>query len=200
MVTTMKIYFRFDGSNYEYSLDEFDKEDSFEYKEFDIPYFYSDDEAELLCEKMILELNNGVSFEDTLNNDINKKLELMDSMVSFGSFKVIDSNIKSINVLVSLVNRGCFNDERLIESLNLDVDDLKNKKLTWFDLYLGKKSDNKIKLAPVYLEKNELYFLEDNNGLISVVKKNSFSMCYSDDFDDSYIISTEIYCSLKDKE
>ena len=150
--------------------------------------------------KMILELNNGVSFEDTLNNDINKKLELMDSMVSFGSFKVIDSNIKSINVLVSLVNRGCFNDERLIESLNLDVDDLKNKKLTWFDLYLGKKSDNKIKLAPVYLEKNELYFLEDNNGLISVVKKNSFSMCYSDDFDDSYIISTEIYCSLKDKE
>ena len=51
MVTTMKIYFRFDGSNYEYSLDEFDKEDSFEYKEFDIPYFYSDDEAELLCEK-----------------------------------------------------------------------------------------------------------------------------------------------------
>ena len=34
----MKIYFRFDGRNYEYSLEEFDIEESFEYSEFDIPY------------------------------------------------------------------------------------------------------------------------------------------------------------------
>ena len=196
----MKIYFRFDGTNYEYSLEEFDIEESFEYSEFDIPYFYSDDEAELLCKKMILKLEEGILFEDTLNDEIDKKLELMDSMISFGSFKVIDSNVKRINVLVSLVNRGNFNDERLIESLSLDIDDLKDKKLTWFDLYLGKKSNNEIKLAPVYLENNELYFLEANNGIMSVVKKNGFSKLYSDDYDDSYIICTEIYCSLEDRK
>ena len=58
----MKIYFRTDGDSLEYSLDEFNKEETYNYSEFDIDDNYSDEEAELLCEKMINEFkNNGIS-------------------------------------------------------------------------------------------------------------------------------------------
>lgn len=194
----MKIYFRTDGNSLEYSLDEFDKEEAYKYSEFDIGDDYSDEEAELLCEKMINEFeNNGISLSDTLANEINKRNMLIESMKDFDRFRVVNSNIGNIHFSVYMVYRGNFNDERLIESLDINVDSLKDKGLTWYDLYLNKKDDNNIKIAPVYLEGNELYFLENNNGKISVVKKNGFTKYYSDDYDDKYLISTQIYCSSK---
>ena len=194
----MKIYFRTDGNSLEYSLDEFDKEEAYKYNEFDIGDDYSDEEAELLCEKMINEFeNNGISLSDTLANEINKRNMLIESMKDFDRFRVVNSNVGNIHFSVYMVYRGNFNDERLIESLDINVDSLKDKELTWYDLYLNKKDDNNIKIAPVYLEGNELYFLENNNGKISVVKKNGFSKYYSDDYDDKYLISTQIYCSSK---
>ena len=78
--------------------------------------------------------------------------------------------------------------------MDISIDDLKDKELVWYDLYLGKKNDNKVKIAPAYLEGNELYLLQDDDGEISVVKKNGFVMYYSDDYDEKYIISTQIYC------
>ena len=69
----MTIYFRTDGDSLEYSLDEFNKEEACNYSEFDIDDNYSDEEAELLCEKMINEFkNNGISLSDTLKDEINK--------------------------------------------------------------------------------------------------------------------------------
>lgn len=194
----MKIYFRTDGNSLECSLDEFDKEEAYKYSEFDIGDDYSDEEAELLCEKMINEFeNNGISISDTLANETNKRNRLIESMKDFDRFRVVNSNVGNIHFSVYMVYRGNFNDERLIESLNINVDSLKDKELTWYDLYLNKKDDNNIKIAPVYLEGNALYFLENNNGKISVVKKNGFTKYYSDDYDDKYIISTQIYCSSK---
>ena len=71
----MTIYFRTDGNSLEYSLDEFNKEETYNYSEFDIDDNYSDEEAELLCEKMINEFkNNGISLSDTLKDEINKKI------------------------------------------------------------------------------------------------------------------------------
>ena len=52
------------------------------------------------------------------------------------------------------------------------------------DEYLINEKDNNIKIAPVYLERNELYFLENNNGKISVVKKNGFAKYYCENYDD----------------
>ena len=194
----MKIYFRTDGNSLEYSLDEFDKEEAYKYSEFDIGDDYSDEEAETLCEKIINEFeNNGIGLSDTLANEINKRNMLIESMKDFDRFRVVNSNVGNIHFSVYMVYRGNFNDERLIESLDINVDSLKDKELTWYDLYLNKKDDNNIKIAPVYLEGNELYFLEDNNGKISVVKENGFSIYYSDDYDDKYLISTQIYCSSK---
>ena len=38
----MKIYFRTDGNSLEYSLDKFEKEETYNYREFDIDDNYSD--------------------------------------------------------------------------------------------------------------------------------------------------------------
>ena len=169
----MKIYFRTDGNSLEYSLDKFDIEEAYNYSEFDIDDNYSDEEAELLCKKMINEFkNNGISLSDTLKDEINKRNMLIESMKNFDTFRVVNSNVGIIRLSVYLVYKRNFNDDRLIESLDINVDTLKDKELTSFDLYLNKKKDNNIKIAPVYLERNELYFLENNNGKISVVKKN----------------------------
>ena len=194
----MKIYFRTDGNSLEYSLDKFEKEETYNYREFDIDDNYSDEEAELLCEKMINEFkNNGISLSDTLKDEINKRNMLIESMKNFDRFKVVNSNVGIIHFSVYLVYKCNFNDDRLIESLDINVDSLKDKELTWYDLYLNKKKDNNIKIAAVYLERNELYFLENNNGKISVVKKNGFAKYYCENYDDELLISTRIYCMSK---
>lgn len=194
----MKIYFRTDGNSLEYSLDKFEKEETYNYSEFDIDDNYSDEEAELLCQKMINEFkNNGISLSDTLKDEINKRNMLIESMKNFDTFKVVNSNVGIIRLYVYLVYKCNFNDDRLIESLDINVDTLKDKELTWYDLYLNRKKDNNIKIAPVYLERNELYFLENNNGKISVVKKNGFAKYYCESYDDELLISTHIYCISK---
>ena len=191
----MKIYFRTNGNSIEYSLDEFDKEESYEYSEFDISDNYSDYEVEILCEKMINEFQiNGVSLSSTLEKELDERNKFIESLKNLDEFKVVNSKVSYIHVSVYLVYRGNFNDERLVETLDISIYDLKDKELVWYDLYLGKKNDNKVKIAPAYLEGNELYLLQDDDGEISVVKKNGFVMYYSDDYDEKYIISTQIYC------
>lgn len=194
----MKLYFRMNNLLTEYSLSEFDKEGSFVYNEFDIPEYYSEEEAEALCETMVNNFKKkGTNMQITLQGEVRKKLEFIESMKGFKKFKVVNSNVSFIHISVYMVYRGNFNDERLIDSIDINVDELKNKYLVWYDLYLNKNDNNKIKIAPVYLEGNDLYFLEDNNRNINVVKKDSFTKCYSEDFDERYIISTQIYCSSK---
>lgn len=181
----MKIYFRTDGDSLEYSLDKFEKEETYNYSDFDIDDNYSDEEADLLCQKIINEFkNNGISLSDTLKDEINKRNMLIESMKNFDTFKVVNSNVGIIRFSVYLVYKFNFNDDRLIETLDINVDALKDKELNWYDLYLNRKKDNNIKIAPVYLERNELYFLENNNGKISVVKKNDFAKYYCENYDD----------------
>ena len=77
---------------------------------------------------------------------------------------------KSIDVSVYHVARGCFNDEMLIENMSLKVEDIKDKDLFWFDLYLGRKNDNKIKIAIAYIEKEYIHLLFDDGENVKVVK------------------------------
>lgn len=210
----MRIYFRVtaecditrcdvESAAYEYSIEEFDKSERpsrgyCDYFEFDIPDWFSEEEAENLCKKMIYDFKNSeVPFNETLDIVVNKKENFMNSMKEFEEFKVVNSDIQIINMSVYKVYRGNFNDERLVNSIEILVDDLKDKKLVWYDLYLDEKNDNTVRLAPVYLEDNELYFLKSEEGEISVVKMNGFTICFSDDYDEKYIISTQIYCSKK---
>ena len=80
----------------------------------------------------------------------------------------------------------------LIADYVFDIASMNGNNLKWIDLYLGKLSNNDIKIAPVFLDGNDLYLLEEQSSNIKVVKKQAFTMYYSDDYDEKYIISTHI--------
>ncbi len=114
-------------------------------------------------------------------------------ILTLDKFTVENPKTQTLHVSVNLVYRGNFNDERLIDSREFHVQELANKPLVWFDLYLGKKPNNSVKIAFAYLKNRDLYFLEDDGTKITVVKKDTFSHYYSDDYDEKYIISTQIW-------
>ncbi len=99
---------------------------------------------------------------------------------------------KKINISVFYVARASFNDEMLVESLEIKIEDIKDKDLYWFDLYLGRKSDNKIKIAIAYIENEYIHFLFDDGEKIKAVK-NAYTVLASDDLNDSYLIATHIW-------
>lgn len=117
----------------------------------------------------------------------------INNLKSYDKFIVNNSNKKNINISVYLVSKRSFNDERLIEANHFIVDDIKNKPLIWFDLYLGKKMKNTSKIAFLYLDDTDLYFFVDDGNDIKIAKTNNYSYIFSDDYDDSYIISTHIW-------
>lgn len=98
-----------------------------------------------------------------------------------------------ITVSVLLVYRGSFNDERLVASKEFNVQDIKDKPLIWFDLYLGIKKDNTVKIAFIYMENYDLYFFEDDGEKKRIVKKTGVSYCHTDDYDEKYIIAVNIW-------
>jgi len=108
-------------------------------------------------------------------------------------FTLDNAERKDVNFSVSLVYRGNFNDDRLIDSKKVIFAEIENKPLVWFDVYLGKKKDNKVKIAFIYANKKDIYFLEDDGVKVKLIKKKEFSHYYTDDYDDKYIISTEIW-------
>ena len=108
-------------------------------------------------------------------------------------FTVENPQMQTLHVSVYLVYRGNFNDERLIESKELSVEELAGKSLVWLDAYLGCKKDNAMRFAFVYLKERNLYLLENNGNKIKLSKKTGFSYIYSDDYDEKYIISTHIW-------
>ena len=114
-------------------------------------------------------------------------------ILNLDKFTAENPKIQTIHVSVNLVYRGNFNDERLIDSQQFQVNELIDKPLVWFDLYLGKYAKNSIKIAFAYLKNRDLYFLEDNGKEVNVIKKDTFSHYYSDDYDEKYIISTQIW-------
>lgn len=102
-----------------------------------------------------------------------------------------DTKMTSVNISVFLVARACFNDEMLIESLKIKLDDINDKELYWFDLYLGKKADNKTKIAIAYIEGTDIYLLQDNGEKIQVIKASY--ILSAEDYDKSSLISTHIW-------
>ena len=104
---------------------------------------------------------------------------------------VYDTKKKSVNFSVYMVARACFNDEMLVESLTLKIEDINDKPLYWFDLFLGRKKDNTTRIAVAYIDCNDVYLLKDDGCCTEVVKAQC--ILASEDFNDSYIISTHIW-------
>ena len=201
----MEIYFRatidydlsrrsIKGISFEYSLEDFDRNDKpvrglYQYSSHTIPDYYSEKEAKALCEKMIEEFNvNGYSLSSTLSEQLEVKREFVESLKGYDRFKVVNSEVECINVSIFKVNKYDKSEDRLVDTIHIRVRELEGRTLNWFKLYSG------VKLAPVYLEGDELYFLEDDGVDLKVIKKNGFAITYSDVIDDS-VIATKIYCT-----
>ncbi len=103
---------------------------------------------------------------------------------------VKDTKKTSINISVFMVARACFNDEMLIKDLTIKVENIKDKDLYWFDLFLNKKADNKVKAAIAYIDGYDVYLLRDDGKKTNVVKANH--ILASEDYNESYIIATHI--------
>ncbi len=114
------------------------------------------------------------------------------------TFVVEKTNHNIINVAIHLVHKDNLGDERLVKLEEIPISTLVNKPLKWYDLYFGMKKYNRIKIAPVYLNGNDLYLLEKKNKEIKVVSKNVVSVNYCDDYDNLYMISVQIYPSYRE--
>ena len=184
---------------FEYSSEPYEtKEMGYKYFEFTVPDIFSDSEIDALCHKMINEhTDHNIPLSSTLDKEIERMEQLIGAIRDFKEYKSDHSNLATLNISVHLVARACFNDERLIDSMVIDLSELEGNELVWIDVYLNKLAGNKIRIAPVFSCGDEMYFLEDNNGKINVVKKMLFSKYYTDNYDSNYIISAEFYCSRK---
>ena len=98
-----------------------------------------------------------------------------------------------IRISVLLVYRGNFNDERLIASREFLLSDLQDAPLVWFDLFLGKSPQNKTQIAFAGVDGSTLYLLQKKGESLTVLKKKGFSYTFTDDYDESYIIATNIW-------
>ena len=103
---------------------------------------------------------------------------------------VKDTKITSVNISVFMVAKVCFNDEMLIEDLKIKIDDIKDKDLYWFDLFLGRKADNKIQVAVAYIDGLDVYLLQDDGEKVEVVKANY--ILASENYNENFLISTHI--------
>lgn len=99
---------------------------------------------------------------------------------------------KILDISVYIVQRCCFNDERLIASKRITKEDIDGKELQWFDVYLGKHHKNNYQIAFVYISGEDVYFLEKINDEIGLMKKSVFTHIISDDFDKQTLIATHI--------
>ena len=117
-----------------------------------------------------------------------KKREIL----SFDIFKAVSPRKTSVTVSVSLVYRGSFNDERMIASKTFSLNELCDKPILYFDLYLGKNKGGTKEIAIAAIEGFDVYLIEKVGGRRRVLRVNALSAPFTDDYDDKYIISAQI--------
>ncbi len=116
-----------------------------------------------------------------------------EELLAQGKFLVNDPMPKAFHISVNLVYRGNFNDERLIASRSIEVEELVGKPLMWFDPYLDMLGGSTLKIAFAYLDEATLYILVDDGNDIKLVEKECYLHSFSDDYDNSYIIASSIW-------
>ena len=97
-----------------------------------------------------------------------------------------------VNYFVCLVFRANFNDEMYLEDGKIDVDDLKDKPLVWFDPYLGRSKKDKTEVAITKVTDDDFTLLVRKNGEIVKEEKGSWSYILCEDFDDSCLLASHI--------
>ncbi len=116
-----------------------------------------------------------------------------EKLLNQGVFLTNDPMPKALHISVNLVYRGNFNDERLIASRSIEVEELVGKPFVWFDPYLDMLNGSRLKIAFAYLDEATLYILVDDGNDIKAVEKECYLHSFSADYDSSYIIASSIW-------
>lgn len=105
--------------------------------------------------------------------------------------KIESVKYKYVKICVYLVQKCNFNDEFLVENVTVNLQDIKNKPLKFYDAFLGKLGGNTKQVAIAYVNDKKLYLIEKEGKNVKVIEGNVFSV-FTEDYDERLIISTHI--------
>ncbi len=108
--------------------------------------------------------------------------------------KVEDPAYPYLNVAVYIVQKCNFNDEILVEHMQIPLAELNGKPLSFFDPYMGRRKDSTVKIAVAMAKEKELWLIEDKDGTRSSFQIGSFGRDtrYTEDYDERTLISVHL--------
>ncbi len=101
------------------------------------------------------------------------------------------SSCRFVKMSVWIVMKCNFNDEMLVETLYINVEDLINKPLVWYDLYLGRNKFISKKIAFSSLKNNKLTAIVDDGEIKKEYNLDSYDF-FVDDNDEKSLITCKI--------
>ena len=103
--------------------------------------------------------------------------------------RVKDPFYSYLTVSVYIVQKCNFNDEFLVEHKQIPLKELDGKELLWFDPYLGRYPESKVKIAVAKAEGKALSLLEDESGTVTERKLDDVAYKYTENYDERTLIS-----------
>ncbi len=99
-----------------------------------------------------------------------------------------------LNVSVFIVQKCNFNDEFLVEHLQVPLSELAGKPISFFDPYMGRKKDSNVKIAVAKVAGKTLHLVEDKEGTLSSFKLGalSYDTRYTENYDERTLISVHL--------
>lgn len=99
-----------------------------------------------------------------------------------------------LNVSVFIVQKCNFNDEFLVEHMQIPLAELDGKPLSFFDPYMGRRKESTVKIAVAKVKGKNLYLIEDKVGERSVFQLEPLSTDtrYTEDNDERTLISVHL--------
>lgn len=105
---------------------------------------------------------------------------------------VVETNrVKKIITNVMHVQKCNFNDTYYVKENIMNVDEIKDQPLKWFNPYLGLSKDSQIEIAVAYITDEAIYYLEKDGTKIQVVEKELYlDYICCEDLDDRLLLAS----------
>ena len=108
------------------------------------------------------------------------------------TLKVTNEKVKTLHISVFSVMKACFNDEMLLDSLDIKIEDIKGKELFWFDPFL-KRGRGSVTVALSEIDSDSFTLLINEGGKIKCEKHELYMTHYiTEEYDKSSFIASHI--------
>ena len=105
---------------------------------------------------------------------LNKVGEKMEKLKNLEKVLINTEKFKKIIINVMIVQKCNFNDTFYIADKEILIEEIKDSKITYFDPFLGKSANNKIKIAIACINDDAFYVIKDENNIKEVIKQDNF--------------------------